>query len=175
MLLFFGFVMVAVVLQRLVELLVAVRNARYIRSKGGYEIGASHYKYIVLLHLLFFLSLIFEVVGKGNAMVLPSWWAIPFSLFLIAQGLRYWCIRSLGKRWNTRIFILPDEAPIKRGPYRFIRHPNYLVVTLELLLLPLTFSAVATALTFSLLNAWLLLRIRIPLEEASVYDGHREP
>ncbi|ASJ54509.1 hypothetical protein BP422_13640 [Brevibacillus formosus] len=174
MLLFFGFVLAGVVLQRLVELLVAVRNARYIRSKGGYEVGASHYKYIVLLHFLFFLSLIFEVVGRGSSMVLPSWWAIPFSLFLIAQGLRYWCIRSLGKRWNTRIFILPGEAPIKRGPYRFIRHPNYLVVSLELLLLPLTFAAVSTALTFSLLNAWLLLRIRIPLEEASVYDSHRE-
>lgn len=174
MLLFFGFVMAGVVLQRLVELLIAMRNARYIRSKGGYEVGASHYKYIVLLHFLFFLSLLFEVVGKGSAMVLPSWWVIPFSLFLIAQGLRYWCIRSLGKRWNTRIFILPGEAPIKQGPYRFIRHPNYLVVSLELLLLPLTFSAVATALAFSLLNAWLLLRIRIPMEETSIYDGHRE-
>ncbi|MFA4132452.1 MULTISPECIES: isoprenylcysteine carboxyl methyltransferase family protein [unclassified Brevibacillus] len=174
MLLFFGFVMAGVVLQRLVELLIAMRNARYIRSKGGYEVGASHYKYIVLLHFLFFLSLLFEVVGKGSAMVLPSWWAIPFCLFLIAQGLRYWCIRSLGKRWNTRIFILPGEAPIKQGPYRFIRHPNYLVVSLELLLLPLTFSAVATALAFSLLNAWLLLRIRIPMEETSIYDGHRE-
>ncbi|MFS0552952.1 isoprenylcysteine carboxyl methyltransferase family protein [Brevibacillus sp. 179-C9.3 HS] len=171
---FFGFVFGAVVLQRMAELFIAARNATYIRAKGGYEVGASHYKYIVLLHLLFFLSLMIEVAVKGSGMSLPSWWSIPFVLFLLAQGLRYWCIRSLGKRWNTRIFILPGEAPIKRGPYRFLRHPNYLVVMIEFLMLPLTFSAVVTALTFSLFNAWLLLRVRIPLEEAVVYDGHSE-
>ncbi|MCG6197960.1 hypothetical protein H1215_12360, partial [Anoxybacillus sp. LAT_38] len=73
------------------------------------------------------------------------WWAWTFSVFALAQGLRYWCIVSLGKRWNTRIYILPGAEPVRRGPYRFLRHPNYLVVATELFVLPLTFSAVATA------------------------------
>lgn len=174
MLLFFGLVLGAVIVQRIAELYLATRNARYVRAKGGYEVGAHHYKYIVLLHILFFLSLVGEVIGKNSSETLPAWWALPFSLFLLAQALRYWCIRSLGKRWNTRILILPGEAPVQRGPYRYIRHPNYLVVAIELITLPLTFSAVTTAILFSLANAWLLLHVRIPLEEGMVYKENNK-
>lgn len=166
---FFAIVLGGVLLQRGGELLLASRNARYIRAKGGVEVGAEHYKYIVLLHLLFFASLIFEVNMKENPQVLPVWWICPFSVFLLAQLLRYWCMRSLGRHWNTRILIVPGTQPVIRGPYRFLRHPNYLVVAVEILSLPLTFGAFFTAITFSILNAWLLLRIRIPLEEKSLY------
>lgn len=166
---FFAIVLGGVLLQRGGELFLASRNARYIRAKGGYEVGAEHYKYIVLLHSLFFASLILEVSMKENPQVLPAWWICSFSVFLLAQLLRYWCIRSLGKHWNTRILIVPGTQPVIRGPYRFLRHPNYVVVALEILSLPLTFGAFFTALTFSILNAWLLLRIRIPLEEKSLY------
>ncbi|RNB54615.1 hypothetical protein EDM57_16375 [Brevibacillus gelatini] len=168
--LFFVTVMAVVCLQRLCELMLAARNARYIRARGGVEIGASHYKYIVLLHVCFLVSLIVEVVATDSASPLPPWWGYSFGLFLAAQLLRYWCIRSLGKRWNTRILIVPGEAPLRRGPYRWLRHPNYVVVAIELFTLPLTFSAVNTAVVFTILNAWLLLRVRIPLEEKSVYE-----
>ncbi len=166
---FFYLVLGAVVLQRLLELGIARRNARYIRSLGGYEVGAGHYKYIVCLHALFFISLIIESRNP------PAWWWLPFSLFLAAQFVRYWCISSLGRHWNTRIFVLPGAPLVARGPYRYLRHPNYWVVVLELATLPLTFSAYRTAVFFSLMNLWLLWRIRIPLEEQALYDIRKGP
>jgi methyltransferase len=165
---FFYTVLGVVVLQRLWELVIARRNAGYIRSLGGYEVGAKHYKYIVSLHVLFFISLTSEVTGTRQE--LPDWWWLPFSLFLAAQFVRYWCIRSLGRHWNTRIYVLPGVPLVARGPYRYIRHPNYLVVVLELLTLPLTFSAYRTAVVFSLANLWLLWRVRIPLEEKALLE-----
>lgn len=170
---FFWTVIGIVLLQRTGELLLAARNARVIRSLGGYEVGAEHYKFIVILHLLFFASLLLEVAGTVRSSDLPSWWPYPFTLFLLAQMLRYWCMHSLGKHWNTRILILPGAVPVVRGPYRFLRHPNYLVVAVEFFALPMTFSAPFTAIAFSLLNAWLLLRVRIPMEEKSVYERQK--
>ncbi|MGG1661505.1 isoprenylcysteine carboxyl methyltransferase family protein [Brevibacillus sp. NRS-1366] len=170
---FFGIVLGVVLLQRGGELFLASRNARHIRARGGYEVGEEHYKYIVTLHLLFFVSLLLEVSLKEAPFALPAWWMYPFSLFLLAQFLRYWCMQSLGRHWNTRILILPGAQPVIRGPYRFLRHPNYLVVAVELFSLPLSFSAFLTAITFSILNAWLLLRIRIPLEEKSLYEPEK--
>ncbi|MEJ8544417.1 isoprenylcysteine carboxyl methyltransferase family protein [Brevibacillus borstelensis] len=164
---FFLTVYFAVVLQRILELRLASRNARHIRSMGGYEVGADHYKYIVLLHICFFAALLAEGIWlQGKP---APWWPLSFSLFLLAQILRYWCILTLGKRWNTRIFILPGAHPIRRGPYRFLRHPNYWIVTIELLTLPLTFSAWFTAVFFTCCNLWLLLRVRIPAEERALY------
>jgi len=166
---FFLIVFVSVVLQRLLELGLARRNARLIRAAGGYEVGADHYKYIVALHVLFFASLAVEVLSRQQT--LPDWWWMPFSLFLAAQFVRYWCICILGPHWNTRIFVLPGAPLVTRGPYRYLRHPNYWVVVLELAALPLTFSAVYTALVFSLCNLWLLWRVRIPAEEQAWNDS----
>lgn len=171
--LFFWIVYGTILLQRLGELFMASRNARLIRACGGYEVGAEHYKYIVLLHASFFASLLLEVWRGGKPFILPAWWYIPFCFFLSAQLLRYWCMYSLGRRWNTRILILPGAPPVTRGPYRYLRHPNYLVVAIELLTLPLTFAAYSTALVFTLLNAWVLLRIRIPLENRAVYEREK--
>lgn len=165
---FFWIVLGILLLQRTGELCLAARNARFIRAMGGHEIGAEHYPYIVALHILFFTSLLLEVT-MSQPFSLPPWWMLSFALFLTAQILRYWCIWSLGIRWNTRILVLPGSTPTIRGPYRFIRHPNYLVVAIELFALPMTFCAPFTAFSFTLLNAWLLLRIRIPLEEKAVY------
>ncbi|MFD2371211.1 isoprenylcysteine carboxyl methyltransferase family protein [Brevibacillus sp. GCM10020057] len=167
--LLFWIVLASLLLQRIFELLLAARNARIIRSLGGYEIGAGHYIYLVLLHVLFFACLIGEVTTAPSPGSLPSGWQVYFSAFLLAQLLRYWCIWSLGNRWNTRIMVLPGSPPVRRGPYRFMRHPNYLVVAIELFALPMTFGAALTAFSFSLLNAWLLLRVRIPIEEQAVY------
>lgn len=166
---FFWTVVATVLAQRVCELALAARNARYIRSLGGYEVGAAHYKSIVMLHCLFFASLLLEAGRTVGTRELPPWWAVTFSLFLLAQVLRYWCMRTLGRRWNTRILILPGQPPIRGGPYRYLRHPNYVVVAVELFALPMTFSAITTALLFSAANAWLLWRVRIPLEEDAVY------
>lgn len=170
--LFFFIVFVAVLLQRLVELRMARKNAAYIRSKGGYEVGAEHYPYIVAMHSLFFLSLLLEVILTNRPLL--QWWWLPFSLFLLAQSGRYWCLHSLGRFWNTRIYILPNVPLVARGPYRYLRHPNYLIVGIELLTLPLTFSAFFTAIVFSFCNLWLLLRIRIPLEEKTLEENAEE-
>ncbi len=163
---FFFIVVLCVIGQRLIELRIANRNTAYMLDKGGYEVGREHYRYVIWLHVLFFVSLI----GEATFHYRPArWWWLPFGLFLAAQLGRYWCIRSLGRFWNTRIIVLPNHSPITRGPYRFLRHPNYWIVGLELFLLPLSFSAYMTAFVFPLLHLWFLMRFRLPLEEQSLY------
>jgi methyltransferase len=164
---FFLIVFAFVILQRLLELAVARRNAHYIRALGGYEVGAEHYRWIVLLHVAFLLSLLGEVVERGRVDQPP--YLVPFALFVIAQALRVWILRSLGKFWNTRIFVLPASNPVRRGPYRFLKHPNYTVVALELFTLPLAFGAPVTAVVFSLLNI-AVLRVRIRTEEHALAE-----
>ncbi len=150
-----------VVLQRITELLISRRNERWLRAQGAYEVGQRHYPFIVTLHVAFFFSLALEVVLFRMAPA--AWWWIPFLLFAAAQTLRYWSIATLGRRWNTRVLILPETEPIRRGPYRYLRHPNYVAVAIELLCLPLIFQAYFTALIFTLLNA-IMMSIRIPAE-----------
>lgn len=159
--------------QRIAELAVARRNARWARQQGGYEAGRGHYPLIVLVHLLWFSGMAAEIVLGA---IPPVWWPVPAALFLFAQILRYWCIRSLGRYWNTRIWVIPGREPVIRGPYRYIRHPNYLAVIAEILTLPLVLGAFRTAATVSLLNLLVLFGVRIPAEERALsaetgYDG----
>lgn len=172
MLWFFFTVWTLLIVQRLAELTVARRNAIHLRSRGAVEVGAEHYKYLVGLHAAFLVSLPLEVVWADRP--LSPWWWLPFSLFLLAQAVRYWAIRSLGPYWNTRILVIPGAPPVKRGPYRWLKHPNYLVVAAEILTLPLTFSAFFTAVVFSLANLALLLFVRIPSEERAVYGWPKQ-
>lgn len=167
---FFTLTLAVVIVQRLLELWIAKRNAQHMLSQGAYEVGAEHYKWIVTVHASFFVSLILEVVWLRQG-ELPSAWWLPFSLFVLAQGFRVWCIASLGRYWNTRIFVLPGAKVIKRGPYRWIRHPNYAVVICELFLLPLVFGAYATSLVFTVVNLWVLLALRIPAEERALNEA----
>lgn len=167
MMLFFSVVIGVVIIQRMIELYVAKRNANILRAKGGYEVGAKHYKYFIILHSMFLLSLILEVVLFKHR--LPLWWPISFSIFLLAQILRVWCIKSLGFFWNTRIIVLPHAKIIQKGPYKYIRHPNYVVVVAELIFLPLSFGAYYTAIIISILNAF-LLNIRISVEEKALAE-----
>lgn len=151
-----------VLLQRLFELFLARRNALFVKSQGGYEAGREHYPFILTIHAAFFLSLLAEVYRDGRLHQAP----VLFFLcaFLLSAAFRVWCIVSLGKFWNTRIYIIPGGTPVRRGPYRYIRHPNYLAVGLEILTLPLAFGAVYTAFLFTFLNV-LVLRVRIRVEE----------
>ncbi|WP_188431644.1 isoprenylcysteine carboxyl methyltransferase family protein [Kroppenstedtia guangzhouensis] len=168
----FPMVMTGLLLQRGAELLLARKHTRWIRSQGGVEVGRGHYPLLVGIHLLFFISLAWEVIGIGTEP--PAWWPIPFFLFLAAQGLRIWSIHSLGPYWNTRIWVVPGHPRVVRGPYKYLSHPNYVVVVTELLVLPLLFGAYVTAITLSVLNLLVLLKIRIPLEEKALTEAAAE-
>lgn len=145
----------AVVAARLLELLYARRNTARLLAQGAQEVGAGHYPLIVALHAAWLISLAWFV--PANAAADP----LLLLFFLLTQGLRLWVLVSLGRYWTTRIITLPGAPLVKRGPYRYLRHPNYLVVMLEIALLPLCFGAWELALVFSLLNGALLTwRIR---------------
>ncbi|WP_227938713.1 isoprenylcysteine carboxyl methyltransferase family protein [Alkalihalobacillus deserti] len=157
-----------VVVQRIVEVLIANRNAKWIRSQGGYEAGKDHYKYIVALHFLFFISLLIEVTVTNHTFML--WSVLPLVVFLLAQLGRVWALSSLGRFWNTRIMILPGAKVIAKGPYRYLRHPNYAIVVTELACLPLIFQAYWTAIVFTILNA-VILSTRIQVEERALEEA----
>ncbi|ETP67812.1 isoprenylcysteine carboxyl methyltransferase [Planococcus glaciei CHR43] len=165
---FFYLLVGFVIIQRLLEVLYAKSNERRMKSQGAIEAGAEHYKWIVLLHVLFFVSLTAEVLfhqqGLGPA------WLVFLIVFLIAQVLRVWALASLGPYWNTKIIVLPGAQKVKRGPYRWLPHPNYIVVALEIAALPLLFGAWRTALIFTVANALLLLLVRIPAEENALQE-----
>ena len=145
--------------QRLIELVLARRNERRARARGAVERGRSHYLFIVALHSLWLLATLIEGLLRGPE--LPALWPIPLALFLLVQPLRYWALVSLGERWNTKILVVPGARPIRRGPYKYLSHPNYVVVVVEILTFPLIFGAWVTALVFTVLNAAVLwVRVR---------------
>lgn len=162
---FFTLIISIVIIQRLVELFVAKRNEKWMLRQGAFEAGARHYPLMVMMHITFFLSLPLEVSIVDRS--LSPFGPALLTVFLIAQVARVWCLSSLGKFWNTKILILPGADVVQKGPYRFIRHPNYVIVTTELLVLPLLFNAYFTAIVFSLLNLW-MLSVRIPVEEKAL-------
>ena len=149
-------------IQRLIELLIARRNERIVKSNGAREYDQKGYKLIVLMHIAFFISLISEYVSFGKT--LNHYWIPLVILFLLAQALRYWAITSLGYYWNTKILVTPNTSPISRGPYKYIRHPNYLAVIVEIAVIPLIFSCYLTSIIFTILNL-IVLRRRIQIEE----------
>ncbi len=154
------FAVALVALQRLLELGLSRRNERILRARSAVERGQGHYPLIVALHTLWLLSTLVEGTLRGDP-DLPALWPLPLALFLLVQPLRYWAILSLGENWNTRILVVPGAKLVRRGPYRYLRHPNYVAVVVEILTFPLIFGAWITALVFSVLNAILLsARIR---------------
>lgn len=152
--------------QRGIELRLAGRNRRWALAQGAREYGAEHYPLFFLLHGCWFVGWVIEAFVRGP--VLRDEWWLWLGLFAAAQWLRYWAIITLGPRWNTRILVIPGLAPVQSGPYRYLRHPNYVAVALELLVIPLIFNAWLTALLATLLNAALLRFIRIPAEEKAL-------
>ncbi len=160
--LLFGFVAT----QRLVELGIARRNTKILLARGGVEFGKKHYWVLVLLHTTFFISLLFEAVLRIPH--LPSYWLPLFLLLLLAQAARVWVIYTMHGRWTTRIVVLPSERLVNTGPFRLIAHPNYCIVALELLLIPWLFQLYFTAILFSCLNAFVLLKIRLPEEKRAL-------
>lgn len=158
------FVVIAV--QRLSELRLAKRNLQWALAQGGRLIEEPHYWMFFVLHTGWLLAWPLEAWLRGPALGVawPAWLAG----FVLTEGLRYWAIASLGPRWNTKIVVIDGAPLIRRGPYRFIAHPNYLAVALELVCVPLIFGAWITAAVCSVLNAALLLGLRIPAEIKAV-------
>lgn len=154
--------LVVLAVQRVAELRLAKRNEAWAREQGAREFGARHYPLFFVLHGGWLLGCGAEVSLGDEA--LPALWWLWVGVFAAAQGLRYWAIGTLGRRWNTRVLVLPGLAPIARGPYRWIPHPNYVAVALELAAVPLAVGAGWTAAVATGLNAGLLLGVRIPCE-----------
>jgi methyltransferase len=150
-----------VLVQRLAELALARRNSARLLAQGGVEHGAEHYPYLVLMHAGWLASLVFFV--PENAAVNWAWLA----LYGVLQIGRFWVIASLGPFWTTRVITLPDASLVRRGPYRYMRHPNYAIVAAEIAVLPLVFGLWWIALVFSALNA-LVIRERIAVEERAL-------
>lgn len=153
-------------LERLFELWLSRRNARLSFARGAVELGRGHFPAMALLHTLFLFSCAAEVLFLHRAFPGAFGWA-ALGVALAAQGLRYWAIATLGSRWNVRVLVVPGEELVTGGPYRLLRHPNYLAVIAELLFVPLIHGAWLTALVFSFLNA-ALLRVRIQVEEQAL-------
>jgi len=159
-------VVLLVAVERLVELVVSRRNIAWSRARGGVELGQSHYPSMVVLHVGLLVGCLVESRLTDRATP-PAFAAVMIVLVLASQALRWWCIATLGPRWNTRIVVVPGLPPVTSGPYRYLRHPNYLAVVVEGLALPLLGSAWITAVVFTILNA-ALLAVRIPQEEAAL-------
>lgn len=156
------------IIQRLGELMLAKSNERWMKERGAKEVGQNHYKYIVMLHISFLLAVGIETILRGFSLSII--WTVMLGIFVLAQVLRFWTIKSLGRFWNTKIIVLPEANVVKEGPYRYMKHPNYVIVALEIISLPLIFSSYITAVVFTLLNAILLLKVRIPIEEKALKD-----
>ena len=153
-------VLALITAQRIGELFLAEHNTRRLRAQGAVETGANHYIFIVLLHGAWLLGLL----------VLA--WDLPISLpllgvFVLLQAARVWVIATLGPRWTTRIITLPGAPLVSTGPYRFVSHPNYVVVALEIAILPLAFGLWAYAIVFTLLNA-VMMWVRIRSEASAL-------
>ncbi len=152
--------------ERIFELALSRRNGRIAFARGAREVGRGHFRVMAIFHTLFLLSCAAEAVLLGRRF--PG--ALGLAALggaLCAQGLRYWAIATLKERWNVRIIFVPGAAPVTAGPYRFIRHPNYLAVAMEMVCVPLVHGCWLTALVFSAGNA-ALLTVRIRAEESAL-------
>ncbi|WP_119301479.1 isoprenylcysteine carboxyl methyltransferase family protein [Dongia deserti] len=160
--LFCAGLLLLVTLQRLIELVIASRNTRALLAEGAYEIGRGHYPAIVFLHTAW-LAVLWAFVLFGLTLF-QVWAAIAY---LTVLGLRIWTMASLGRYWTTRIIVVPHAPLVRAGPYRFLRHPNYLVVVLEIALLPLALGSWPLALGFTVVNV-ILLAWRIKVENSAL-------
>ncbi|BBZ02873.1 hypothetical protein MCHIJ_23100 [Mycolicibacterium chitae] len=156
----------AVAAERLAELIVSKRNARWAFAHGGKEFGRGHYPVMVIIHAGLLIGCVLEVWLLDRPFVPWLGWTM-LAVVVAAQVLRWWCIATLGKRWNTLVIVLPEAPLVRSGPYRWLHHPNYVAVVAEGIALPLVHSAWITAVVFTVANA-LLLTVRIRVENAAL-------
>ena len=165
----FTVLVLLVSVERVAELVVSTRNASWSLERGGRETGRGHYPVMVVLHTSFLVAMLVEAWVLRPEV--PAWLAWPaLGLVVASQGLRWWCIATLGRRWNTRVIVVPSLPSVASGPYRVLRHPNYVAVVVEGVALPLVHAAWVTAVLFPVLNT-ALLRVRIRVENAALARG----
>jgi methyltransferase len=152
--------------QRVGELRISARHLRPLKARGAIEVGAGHYPWMVALHTSFLVSCVAEVWLLGRTWR-PVLAAPAVTILVLALALRWWTLATLGERWTTRVLVVPGEGLIESGPYRWLRHPNYLVVVMEIAAIPLVHGAWLTALLFSVANL-ILLRERVRVEEGAL-------
>jgi methyltransferase len=163
---FFTVVVALVAVERLVELVVSKRNAAWSLARGGRESGRGHYAVMVVLHTGLLVGMLVEAWVRRP--VVPVGLAVTMLVLAVAsQGLRWWCIATLGRRWNTRVIVVPDLPRVAAGPYRFMSHPNYVAVVVEGFALPLVHACWLTALVFTVANAF-VLAVRLRVENAAL-------
>ena len=162
----FTVVVVLVGLERLAELVVSNRNAAWSLERGGRETGQGHYPFMVVLHSGLLAGMLVEAWVRRPEVPAALAWSM-LALAVASQALRWWFITTLGHRWNTRVIVVPGLAPVTGGPYRYLRHPNYVAVVVEGIALPLVHAAWVTAVVFTVLNA-ALLRVRIRVEDEAL-------
>lgn len=155
-----------VAVQRLFEMALSRRNERFAAARGAIEVGRGHFPAMAAMHAAFLVSCVLEV-HVFDLRFAGSIGAAALSLLAIAQLVRYWAIATLGRRWSVRILVWPNAAPVTHGPYRYLRHPNYVAVVLEIAALPLIAGAYRTAVAFSIANA-IVLAVRIRAEERAL-------
>ena len=165
----FGVLVAAVAAERLAELVVSDRNLRWSLANGGVERGSRHYPAMVALHVGLLAGSLAEAAFDRRPVPRAQAHAAA-AVVLASQGLRWWCIATLGRQWNTRVVVVPSAPLVTGGPYRWLRHPNYVAVAAEGLALPLAGGARVTALVFTVLNAVLLLGVRIPTEDRALAE-----
>ncbi|MEF2976957.1 isoprenylcysteine carboxyl methyltransferase family protein [Subtercola sp. YIM 133946] len=156
--------------ERFVELGVSAKNAAWAFRHGGVEFGRGHFPFMVTLHTAMLVACLAEVFLLQRPFT--PW--LGYTMLVVAlacQALRWWCIASLGRRWNTRVIVVPGLPLVRRGPYRLLDHPNYVAVIAEGIALPLVYNAWITAAVFTVVNLVLLLRFRIPVEEKALAFG----
>ena len=155
-----------VAIERIIELFISKRNLRWSFSQGGIEYGRSHYKYMVAIHVFLLAGSLVEVWHFRPTLFSALNWTMLF-MAIASQALRWWCIATLGKRWNTLVVIIPGIPVINAGPYRWFKHPNYVAVVLEGFALPMVGSAWRTAVIFTILNTF-VLSARLRSENAAL-------
>ena len=156
----------AVGIERLVELVLSKRNAQWSLAQGAKEFGRRHYAVMVAIHSALLLGCIVETWALRRPFI--GWLGWPMlAVAALSQGLRWWCITTLGPRWNTRVIVLPEAPLVKQGPYRWLHHPNYVAVVAEGIALPLVHTAWLTAVCFTVANA-ILLKVRLRVENAAL-------
>jgi len=157
----------AVAAERVVELILARRNVAWARARGGVEHGRGHYPWMMALHVALLAGCAAEPVVTGRAFDAVRF-GVGAAVVAAAQGLRWWTIATLGRRWTTRVIVIPGLPIVTGGPFRLLPHPNYLAVATEVAALPVAVGAWATAAVCTVLNGVLLMAVRIPCEEAAL-------
>jgi methyltransferase len=163
----FALFLLLIIIQRISEKKISKRNEKILIQKGAIEFGKSHFKFIILMHILFFISMVIEYFLRIDSVKLNLYNAALFAFIVLLQVLRFSAIKSLGIYWTMRIYRVPGEPLVKTGLYKYFKHPNYIIVFLEIIIIPLVFDLYITSIIFTILNS-IALTVRITEENKAL-------